>query len=456
MATATESKTPVCEARDLSVTLGAKSILEHVSLAIHEGKVVAILGPSGCGKSTLLRAMIGLLPAPQGQVLAHGRPLQGIHPGVALVFQNFALFPWLTVRQNVELALSGSSQSPADIRAQVTHSLNLVGLDGHDETFPKELSGGMKQRVGIARALACQPEVLCLDEPFSALDVFTAENLRSEIYHLWQDWRMQPADSARPARLKSILLITHLIEEAVFLADRIVVMAAGPGRIREIVDNPLPHPRTPTAPGFARMVQQIHQLVVAAHRPAEISTLPEGTATGGSLEVRSLEPIPSVELGEVLGLMKILRDRPDPVNVFELDQRTRHDFGRTMSVVIAGDLLDLLDSERETVVLTETGRRLVRAEGRERKRILREQMLKLRLFERLRALLAASPDNELARGDVEQDLRKWLHRKDVRGLFQTLVAWGRACGLWSYHGVTQRLALAHPPTGKSGDVSETR
>ena len=194
MVTATNEKngsaggTAISEAREVSVRFGGdggKLALDRVSLAIEPGEVVAILGPSGCGKSTLLRVMIGLLQPTAGDVLAHGLPLVGIHPGVALVFQNFALIPWLTVRENIELALRRSTLPPADIEARVIRCLDLVGLEGHQHALPRELSGGMKQRVGIARALAGDPEILCMDEPFSALDVFTAESLRSEIYQLW-------------------------------------------------------------------------------------------------------------------------------------------------------------------------------------------------------------------------------------------------------------------------------
>src|SRR6266404_4033845 len=181
-------ESPICEAREVSVAFdaaGERLVLKDVSLAIKAGEVVAILGPSGCGKSTLLRALVGLLKPTGGAVLAHGKPLNGIHPGISIVFQNFALYPWLTVRENVEVALNGLDLDPAAGVQRVARCIDLVGLEGFEEGYPKELSGGMKQRVGIARALARGPELLCMDEPFSALDVFTAETLRSEVYRLW-------------------------------------------------------------------------------------------------------------------------------------------------------------------------------------------------------------------------------------------------------------------------------
>src|ERR1700730_15227858 len=183
-----ENNSPICESRDVSVSFdpaGERLVLKDVSLAINSGEVVALLGPSGCGKSTLLRALVGLLKPTSGTILAHGNPLVGIHSGISIVFQNFALYPWLTVRENVQVALNGLGLDEATGSARVEHCIDLVGLDGFEDGYPKELSGGMKQRVGIARALARQPELLCRDEPSSALDVFTAESLRSEVYRLW-------------------------------------------------------------------------------------------------------------------------------------------------------------------------------------------------------------------------------------------------------------------------------
>src|SRR5579862_7519300 len=234
----------ISEAIDVSVSFGEEGtsnrllVLDKVSLAVKPGEVLALLGPSGCGKSTLLRAMVGLLQPTKGTILAHGKPLVGIHPGVSLVFQNFALFPWLTVEENIKVALNGLGLDPETVKDRVTKCIDVVGLEGFEHAYPKELSGGMKQRVGIARALARGPELLCMDEPFSALDVFTAESLRSEVYRLWSG-----GGSKLPFALKSVIMITHLIEEAVFLADRIVVMGARPGHIRTIIQNDVPHPR---------------------------------------------------------------------------------------------------------------------------------------------------------------------------------------------------------------------
>jgi len=261
----------ICEAQNVSVAYDAASerfAIKDISLAIGVGEVVALLGPSGCGKSTLLRSLIGLVTPTAGTILAHGKPLHGVHPGAALVFQSFALYPWLTVRQNIEVALDGLEISPAEGQQRVAKSIDIVGLEGFEEAYPKELSGGMKQRVGFARALTRGPELLCMDEPFSALDVFTAESLRSEVYGIVTA-RNRPEDGKSNAlsTVKSVLIITHNIEEAVFLADRIVVMGTRPGHIRQIVPNPIPHPRDYQSPSFQQLVQRLHDIIVSEHLP---------------------------------------------------------------------------------------------------------------------------------------------------------------------------------------------
>ncbi|MBI3723680.1 ABC transporter ATP-binding protein, partial [bacterium] len=225
---AANGKPPIAEVRHVfksfeDETGTARVVLDDVSLAVGEGEVVCILGESGCGKSTLLRILVGLIEASKGEISSHGAKLEGIHPGAAIVFQSFALYPWLTVRENVAVGLNGRGLDEATIAARTKRAVDLVGLEGYESEYPKKLSGGMKQRVGIARALVGGPELLCMDEPFSALDVLTAESLRSEVYRLWAE---------KEAGLKSVLMITHLIEEAVYLGDRIVVMDKNPGRVR--------------------------------------------------------------------------------------------------------------------------------------------------------------------------------------------------------------------------------
>jgi ABC-type nitrate/sulfonate/bicarbonate transport system ATPase subunit len=243
----------ICEARNVTKTYGPPGgkelkVLDGISLEVRRHNITCILGPSGCGKSTLLRILTGLIEPTAGEVLVHGQPLHGLSPVVSLVFQSFALYPWLTVAENVAMGLNGREVDPAKKPEMVARAIDRVGLEGFEEAYPKELSGGMKQRVGIARALVAQSELLCMDEPFSSLDVLTAENLRVELVNLWRDATTDP---------NSVLVVTHNINEAVFLATRIVVLGAHPGQIRKVLDNPLPYPRDYHDAAFIAMAERI-------------------------------------------------------------------------------------------------------------------------------------------------------------------------------------------------------
>ena len=232
---------------------GETQILADVSLEVMDGELLAFVGPSGCGKSTLLRIIHGLIPASAGVVRYNGRTQEGINLACGMVFQSFALLPWLTVEENVELGLEARHLDAATRRKRAGKYIDKVGLDGQEDAYPRELSGGMKQRVGLARALACEPKVLLMDEPFSALDALTSINLRTELLDLWGEPTL-PVDT--------IVIVTHIIEEAVELADRIVVMAANPGRIVETLKVDLPRPRDKKSAEFAAVVDRVFSLIV--------------------------------------------------------------------------------------------------------------------------------------------------------------------------------------------------
>ncbi|MBV8782260.1 MAG: nitrate/sulfonate/bicarbonate ABC transporter ATP-binding protein [Phycisphaerae bacterium] len=425
--------TAICEAKNVNVTYGNKVVLDDVSLTVNPGEVIAILGPSGCGKSTLLRALVGLLKPSGGAVMADGVPLDGIHPGVSIVFQNFALYPWLTVHDNIAVALNGLGLDESAANERITRCIDMVGLEGNEQSFPKELSGGMKQRVGIARALARGPELLCMDEPFSALDVFTAESLRSEVYRLW---RGDHGETSAVAAVKSVLMITHIIEEAVFLADRIVIMGTRPGHIRQIVQNTLPHPRDYQSPPFLTMVQRLHDVIVHEHLP-EVPA-PAAPADGG---IPLPSPIPAVNVGEVAGLMEIVRDRGGRMNVFDLDRMTEYDFGRTLSVIKAGELLEFLDTPKNEVVLTELGNRLLDADINGRKTIFAEKLKTLGTFRFLLSILADAKGHQLPQEVIEEELAMHLPTQDTDAMFQTIVRWGRFGEIITYDLDTKMIGL---------------
>lgn len=437
----------ISEARSVSVSFGETLALRDITLSISAGEVVAILGPSGCGKSTLLRVLVGLLKPSSGQVLAHGEPLAGVHPGIAIVFQNFALYPWLTARENVEVGLNGIPIEPEAGRMRVAQCIDLVGLEGFENSYPKELSGGMKQRVGIARALARGPEMLCMDEPFSALDVFTAESLRSEVYRLWTS---KAGESAHlPSSLKSILMITHIIEEAVFLADRIVIMGTRPGHIRQIVRNDLPHPREYQDPAFQNMVQRLHDIIVSEHLPEPTAEQKAAAAAGMPV----VEPLPPVGIPEIIGMLEILDDHKGRMDVFTLDQLTDCDFGHTLAIIKAGEMLGLLDTPRNLVLMTELGHEFVQADINQRKAILNRQLRKLGTFNMLVQILTEARNHQLPAEVIQEELVMRLPTQDVDAMSRTVLNWGRFAELLRYDGDAESITLASvSPDASGGEI----
>ena len=396
-------------------------VLHDVSLAIPSGEVVAVLGPSGCGKSTLLRILTGLIPPTQGEVLCHGHPLRGLHPGASIVFQSFALYPWLTVADNVAVGLYRRGLAPAEAHDRVEHAIDLVGLDGFEEAYPKELSGGMKQRVGIARALVGGPELLCLDEPFSALDVLTAEALRSEVYGLW---------SRSSMGLKSMLLITHLIEEAVYLADRILIMGAHPGTVKQVITNQLPHPREYRDPAFLELVDEIHAAITEIHLPDERRI--------GTTRPR-MDPIPAVGVNQIIGLLEVVHDHGDRIDLFELATRLRLDLGRAILAVKAAELLELVATPKQDVLVTPTGREFLAGDANDRKRIFQKQLLRTPTFAFLVDRLRHTPDARLPAEVVREDLAVHVPSESTPELFDTIVTWARYGEVLRYDATTDEL-----------------
>jgi NitT/TauT family transport system ATP-binding protein len=443
-------ESPVCEVNNVSVAYDPGSprlAIANVSLKVNSGEVVAILGPSGCGKSTLLRTLIGLVKPTSGEALAHGKPMDDVHPGMALVFQSFALYPWLTVRENVAIALDGLGLSAEEGERRIKRCVDIVGLDGFENAYPKELSGGMKQRVGFARALTRGPELLCMDEPFSALDVFTAESLRSEVYRLITGGRQQLADADGTASVKSVLIITHNIEEAVFLADRVVVMGTGPGHVRKILPIRLPHPRDYRSAPFRGLVQSLHDTIVNQALPED-----PPTAAAESAGIPTLSPLPSVNTGHIFGLMEILRDHGGRMDVFDVDKLTDYDFGHTLAVVKTGEMLELLDTPKNEVMLTDVGNRFLDANVNERKEIFAHQLLQLGTMQFVVRVLNEAPNHRVDRELMLEELAMHLPTQDTEALFDTIVRWGRFAEVLSFDAADGVISL--PPVPSPGTPGE--
>lgn len=402
-------------------------VLDDINLTVQPGEILCLLGPSGCGKSTIMRILIGLIQKSAGDVLVHGHSHEGLNPHSALVFQNAALFPWLTVAENVEEALVATGMSAEQRKRRAAETIELVGLEGFEEAYPREISGGMKQRVGIARALVVEPELLCMDEPFSQVDALTAENLRGEVIRFWSDRERNP---------KSILIVSHDIKEVAFIATRIVVLDAHPGRIRRILDNPLPFPRDPRSKEFLKLVDQIHEVITQ-------QALPEEPQSDEKSEVsvpraRGFEVLPDCGVLEIGGLLELLDDRGGQENVFRLASEMGREYARVIDVVKASELLDLVDTPKQQVVLTDAGRAYLKLDTADRKDAFKRGLVGLNLFRFIQHAL----DKRKGRCDadvVREELAVQLPFEDMDRLFDTIVNWARNADLFDYDSDTDEL-----------------
>jgi NitT/TauT family transport system ATP-binding protein len=427
---------PLVAAEHISKTYGEQKsqvlVLKDVTLEIRPGEFIALLGPSGSGKSTLLRILAGLLPPSSGQVLVHGQPLVGTNPSVAMVFQNFALLPWLTVLDNVELGLLPKGFSPDDRRRRAKAAVELIGLHGFENAYPREISGGMKQRVGFARALVVEPELLMLDEPFSALDVLVADTLRRELADLWQQHKI-------PTR--AILMVTHNIDEAVRLADRLVVFHTDPGGIRvECSGLPLDQ-REEKKPAHIQLVDSIYQIMTNPKEDAQ-RLLAGAPPTEGVVSPREGH-LPAVTISGLTGFLHRLLALGGREDLHDLARDLPMEADTLLPLVDAANLLDLVDLAQGDVVLTAEGRRFAEASPPERRKLFRQQaMANVELLNQIVRRLEAAPDHKLKDGAILDVLEQSFSPVEARRKLQTAINWGRYAGLFTYANGTFRLATA--------------
>lgn len=442
------------EARDVMKYFGddRRPVLEHVSVELNEGEFVALLGPSGSGKSTLLRILAGLMEPSSGDVRVHGAPLEGPNPNVAIVFQSFALFPWLDVLQNVELGLLSIEMSDDERRQRAVKAIDLIGLDGFEEAFPKELSGGMKQRVGFARALVVQPEVLFMDEPFSALDVLTAENLRTELQDLWL---------AKTMPTKAVVMVTHNIDEAVSLADRILVFGANPGHIRVELKGLPPSDRTTKSAARARLVELIYRIMtnpdndamaIVEHsqldRPRAVAS-PRAGRRPAPARARRYQVLPDVGIDDVTGLVQYIGGIGGHAAVHDLSRDLQMRTDDLLSIVEATNLLGFGALQDRQVVLTPIGTRFADSELDEEKAIFRAQALDhIALLHHIVRDLETTPTHTLEAERVIDQLEHSFSGEEARRQFETAVDWGRYAELFTYDDSSGELTLdeEHRPT----------
>ena len=431
--TSDDANSLLCEARGVSHDFRQPNgkpfaALRDISLAIHRREVVALLGPSGCGKSTLLRILAGLIKPTVGSVLFRGSTFTDINPGMALVFQSFALYPWMTVEDNIRTVLVAAGITPAEIQEKVARAVERVGLSGFEHAYPRELSGGMKQRVGVARAMALDPEMLFLDEPFCHVDALTAESLRAEVLDLWASPGGNPS---------SILLVSHDIPEVVAMADRIVLLGANPGRVRQIVDNPLPRPRNLRSPESLAMIDRLHDLITGHE-------MPDTPVPAMRSALTETAPVPAVRSIQILGLLEFLDARGGTDDLFAITDHTGQEFGQIIQVVKAAEMLGCVQTPKRQVIITDAGRALIRADHAARTGLWRDRILTIPLVRTVVDLVRARGEVGLNRDTVIETLILKLPQEDYEQTFITIINWCRFAELLTYDEARERVTIVTP------------
>lgn len=420
----TQTAAPLLETRSVCKAYGRGErqfiAIRDVNLQIKAGEFVCLLGPSGCGKSTLLRIVTGLNSATSGAVLYRGRPVRGVNPHTTIVFQSFALYPWLTVQENVEIALKARGVPAAERRERALALIDTVGLDGFELAYPREISGGMRQKVGFARAMAIEPELLCLDEPFSALDVLSAEALRGELLELW-------LNKAIPTQ--AILMVTHNIEEAVLMADRVIVMAKDPGRILSEIRVSIRYPRQRKDTAFQAIVDTVYA-AVAGRTQVEPLVLP------GHLGKK----LPSASLNALAGLIEKLSKEGDHANLHHLSSELMLELDDVLPIVEAGELLGFFTLKDGTLFLTPLGQAYASASILARKELIASRILRVPAINWVYETLQQDDNRRVDRDYFLDKLRPNFGDLAEKEL-ETAISWGRHAELFAYDSDSDELFL---------------
>jgi len=436
MSTANTAPVPIIEARKLEKSYpqpdGSRiQVIAATDLAIYPGQIITLLGASGSGKSTLLRILTGLSPASAGSVYWHGQPVQGESLNVSIVFQSFALFPWLTVLENVEAPLEARGMPPIERHKRALRIIDAVGLDGFETAYPKELSGGMKQRVGVARALVVEPEVLFMDEPFSALDVLTAETLRGELLELWLD---------RKIPTRAIFIVTHNIEEAVVLADRIIVLGRNPAHIHADFKVDLPQPRDRKSAHFIELVDSIYRILTRPDHKDE-SAPPRTYGTGPAVRPKAIM-LPHTRPGGLAGLLEILADHGGRADLHKLADELSLEVDALLPSVDTAVLLGFLRVEEGDAIITPEGQAFAQADIQARKAIFRKAALaNVPLLRQMEQALKAKADRTLSDEFFRDLLDEHFSEDESRRQLETAIQWGRYAEIFDYDAATGKLTL---------------
>jgi NitT/TauT family transport system ATP-binding protein len=408
-------------------------VISATDLNIVPGEILALLGPSGSGKSTMLRMLSGLSRPSAGQVYWHEKPIAETEINVSIVFQSFALFPWMTVLENVEAPLQARGVPPEERRHRSMRMLDTVGLDGFEAAYPKELSGGMRQRVGFARALVVEPEVLFMDEPFSALDVLTAENLRSELLELW---------SKKTMPTKAVFLVTHNIEEAVLLADRIIVLGRNPGHIRTDFRVQIPQPRDRKSEPFTQLVDYIYKVLTRPDVPA--AEAPDQLAGKKVRDQRQMkyQMLPHARPGGMAGLLELLLDKGGRDDIYRLADDLAFEIDDLLPIVDAAQLLGFLKVEEGDTVITENGAEFANSEILRQKELFRDAALgNVLLLRQIRRALEAKTDHTVPEDFFLDMLDEQFSEDECQRQMETAVTWGRYAELFDFDAARRRFVL---------------
>ncbi len=411
-------------------------VLDGINLQLREGEIVGLLGRSGSGKSTLLRIIAGLARPRGGDVTWQGQPIDGPPKGVAMVFQSFALFPWLTVLENVEIGLEPLGVPPAERRQRSLQAIDLIGLDGFENAYPKELSGGMRQRVGFARGLVVHPQLLLMDEPFSALDVLTAETLRTDLVDLWMEGKLP---------LRSILLVTHNIEEAVLMCDRVVIFASNPGRIAAEVKIDLPYPRNRTEPAFRQLVDDIYGRMTNPMDPKLRAEQMHGSAEqpGGGIGIT----LPQVSTNLLAGLMEALMQPPfdGKADLPDIADELTMEVDELFPLAESLQLLGFADVAHGDIRLTEDGKRFVDYDVDARKKLFRDHLMaRVPMAAMIRRVLDERSTHRAPYRRFSEELEDFMSEEFAEETLYALIDWGRYAELFAFDEQSQSFSLEDP------------
>lgn len=409
---------------------GAKLlVLKNVNFQLKQDEIIAILGQSGSGKSTLLRIIAGLILPSSGTISYRGHLVVGPVPGIAMVFQSFALMPWLTVLENVELGLEAQGVSFEERRRRAIDAIDIIGLDGFESAFPKELSGGMRQRVGFARALVINPDVLLMDEPFSALDVLTAENLKSDLLKLWQE---------KKTNTNGILLVTHNIEEAAMLADRILIFGSNPGCIRAELQVSMQQPRNTESIEFRDLVDQIYTLM---------TTRPEKMQEQKLRQIGLGYKLPDVEPSELSGLIETMKTFQEQINLPELADELMMHIDDLFPILETLEILGFAKVLEGDIQLSDLGKKFSEADLQERKLIFAKCLLeKVPMARYIRHVLDEKPSHCVSEERFLSKLENYFSEKEADRVLRTMIDWGRYAEIFAYNFNTGMLSLENPST----------